>query len=68
MFSRLNDLVKEEKDPMLRETAEELNKEINTKSPKKSVVKKGLAIIKGLAMGVASGEIATIINAALGIL
>ena len=53
---------------MLRETAEELNKEINTKSPKKSVVKKGLAIIKGLAMGVASGEIATIINAALGIL
>lgn len=68
MFARLNVLVKEEKDPMLRETAEELNKEINTESPKKSVVKKGLAIIKGLAMGVASGEIATIINAALGIL
>ncbi len=68
MFSRLNVLVKEEKDPMLRETAEELNKEINTESPKKSVVKKGFAIIKGLAMGVASREIATIINAALGIL
>ena len=68
MFSRLNVLVKEEKDPMLQDAADELNKEINTESPKKSVVKKGLAIIKGLAMGVASSEIATIINAALGII
>lgn len=31
-------------------------------------IKKSLAIIKGLAMGVASSEIATIINAALGVL
>ena len=68
MFSRLNVLVKDEKDPMLREAADALNKEINSEAPKKSVVKKGLAIIKGLAMGVASSEIATIINAALGIL
>lgn len=68
MFSRLNLLVKEEKDPMLQEAAEELNNEINSESPKKSVVKRGLAIIKGLAMGVASSEIATIINAALGVL
>lgn len=68
MFSRLNVLVKEEKDPMLQDASDELNKEINTESPKKSVVKKGLAIIKGLAMGVASSEIATIINAALGII
>ena len=68
MFSRLNLLVKEEKDPMLQEAAVELNNEINSESPKKSVVKKGLAIIKGLAMGVASSEIATIINSALGVL
>lgn len=68
MFTRLNLLVKEEKDPMLQEAADSLNKEINSGSPKKSVIKKGLAIIKGLAMGVASSEIATIINAALGIL
>ena len=68
MFSRLNLLVKEEKDPMLQEAAEELNNEINSESPKKSVVKRGLAIIKGLAMGVASSEIATIINAAWGVL
>lgn len=68
MFSRLNVLVKDEKDPMLREAADTLNREINSEAPKKSVVKKGLAIIKGLAMGVASSEIATIINAALGLL
>ena len=68
MFTRLNLLVKEEKDPMLQEAADSLNKEINSGSPKKSVIKKGLAIIKGLAMGVASSEIATIINAALGVL
>lgn len=68
IFTRLNLLVKEEKDPMLQEAADSLNKEINSGSPKKSVIKKGLAIIKGLAMGVASSEIATIINAALGFL
>lgn len=68
MFTRLNLIVKEEKDPMLQEAADSLNKEINSGSPKKSVIKKGLAIIKGLAMGVASSEIATIINAALGVL
>ena len=68
MFSRLNVLVKDEKDPMLQEAAETLNKEISKPEPKKSVIKQTLAVIKGLAMGVASSEIATIINAALGIL
>ena len=53
---------------MLQEAADSLNQEINSESPKKSVVKKGLAIIKGLAMGVASSEIAMIINEALGVL
>ena len=65
---RLNGLVKEEKDQMLQEAADSLNQEINSESPKKSVVKKGLAIIKGLAMGVASSEIAMIINEALCVL
>ena len=68
MFSRLNVLVKEEKDPMLQDAAETLNKEICKTEPKKSVIKQTLAVIKGLAMGVASNEITTIINAALGIL
>lgn len=68
MFSRLNVLVKDEKDPMLQEAAETLNKEISKPEPKKSVIKQTLAVIKGLAMGVASSEIATIINAALCIL
>lgn len=68
MFSRLNVLVKEEKDPMLQDAADTLNKEICKTEPKKSVIKQTLAVIKGLAMGVASNEITTIINAALGIL
>lgn len=68
LFSRLNILVKDEVDPMLQEAAETLNKEISKPMPKKSVIKQTLAVIKGLAMGVASSEIATIINAALGIL
>lgn len=68
MFSRLDVLVKEEKDPMLQDAAETLNKEICKTEPKKSVIKQTLAVIKGLAMGVASNEITTIINAALGIL
>jgi len=68
MFSRLNVLLKEEKDPMIQEAAEMLDKEIRKPEPKKSVIKQTLAVIKGLAMGVASSEIATIINAALGIL
>ena len=68
MFSRLDVLVKEEKDPMLQDAAETLNKQICKTEPKKSVIKQTLAVIKGLAMGVASNEITTIINAALGIL
>lgn len=68
MFSRLNDLMKEEKDPMLQDAAEALNKEICKSEPKKSIIKQMLAVIKGLAMGVASNEIAAIINTALGIL
>ncbi len=68
MFSRLNVLVKDEKDPMLQEAADTLNKEISKLEPKKSVIKQTLAVIKGLAMGVASSEIAVIINTALGIL
>lgn len=68
MFSRLNVLVKDEKDPMLQEAADTLNKELCKPEPEKSVIKQTLAVIKGLAMGVASSEIATIINAALGIL
>lgn len=68
MFSRLNVLVKDEEDPMLKEAADTLNKEICKPKPKKSVIKQTLAVIKGLAMGVASSEIATIINAALGLL
>lgn len=68
MFSRLNVLLKDEKDPMIQEAAEMLDKEIRKPEPKKSVIKQTLAVIKGLAMGVASSEIATIINAALGIL
>ena len=68
MFSRLNVLVKDEKDPMLQEAAETLNKEICKTEPKKSVIKQTLAVIKGLAMGVASNEITTIINNALGLL
>ena len=68
ILSRLNVLVKEEKDQMLQEAADSLNQEINSESHKKSVVKKGLAIIKGLAMGVASSEIAMKINEALGVL
>ena len=68
MFSRLNVLVKEEKDPMLQDAAETLNKEICKNEPKKSVVKLTLAVIKGLAMGVASNEITSIINTALGVL
>lgn len=68
MFSRLNVLVKDEKDPMLQEAADTLNKEISKLEPKKSVIKQTLAVIKGLAMGVASSEIAAIINTALGIL
>lgn len=68
MFSRLNVLVKDEKDPMLQEAVDTLNKEICKLEPKKSVIKQTLAVIKGLAMGVASSEIAAIINTALGIL
>lgn len=68
MFYRLNILVKDEKDPMLQEAADTLNKEICKPKPKKSVIKQTLAVIKGLAMGVASSEIVTIINVALGIL
>lgn len=68
MFSRLNVLLKDEKDPMLQEAADTLNKEISKLEPKKSVIKQTLAVIKGLAMGVASSEIAVIINTALGIL
>lgn len=68
MLSRLNLLVKEEHDPMLQKEADTLNNEINSESPNKTVIKKGLAIIKGLAMGVASSEITAIINSALGIL
>lgn len=65
LFSRLNVLVKDEKDPMLQEAVESLRKEVSKPGPKKSVVKKTLAVIKGLAMGVASGEIVSIINTAL---
>lgn len=68
MFSRLNVLMKDEIDPMLQEAAETLNKEICKPKPKKSVIKQTLAVIKGLAMGIASNEITTIVNAALGIL
>lgn len=68
MFFRLNVLMKDEKDPMLQEAAETLNKEICKTEPKKSVIKQTLAVIKGLAMGVASNEITTIINNALGLL
>lgn len=68
MFSRLNVLVKDELDPMLQAAAEALNNEIRKPEPQKSVIKQTLAVIKGLAMGVASSEIATIINGALGIL
>lgn len=68
MLSRLNVLVKDEKDSMLQEAAETLNKEICKTEPKKSVIKQTLAVIKGLAMGVASNEITTIINNALGLL
>lgn len=68
MFTRLNVLVKEEKDPMIKDAAETLKKEICKKEPKKSVIKQTLAVIKGLAMGVASNEITTIINAALNLL
>lgn len=68
MISRLNVLVGEEKDSMLKETAANLNSELQSPTPRKSLIKKSLAIIKGLAMGVSSSEIATIINAALGML
>lgn len=68
LFSRLNVLIGEEKDSMLKETAADLNSELQSPTPRKSLIKKSLAIIKGLAMGVASSEIATIINAALGVL
>jgi len=68
MFSRLNVLVKEEKDPMLKDATIILDKEIRKTDPKKSIIKQTLAVIKGLAMGVASNEIATIVNNALGIL
>lgn len=68
MFSRLSVLIRDEDDPMLQEAANTLNKEINKPEPQKSVIKQTLAIIKGLAMGVASSEIATIINAALGLM
>lgn len=68
MFSRLNVLMKDEIDPMLQDAAETLNKEICKPEPKKSVIKQTLAVIKGLAMGIASNEITTIVNAALGIL
>ena len=68
LFSRLNVLVKDEKDPMLQDAADTLNKEIHKTEPKKSIIKQTLAVIKGLAMGVTSNEITTIINAALGIL
>ena len=68
LFSRLNVLIGEEKDSMLKETAADLNSELQSPMPRKSLIKKSLAIIKGLAMGVASSEIATIINAALGVL
>ena len=68
LFSRLNVLVKDEKDPMLHEAADTLYKEIRKTEPKKSIIKQTLAVIKGLAMGVTSNEITTIINAAFGIL
>ena len=68
LFSRLNVLIGEEKDSMLKATAADLDSELQSPTPRKSLIKKSLAIIKGLAMGVASSEIATIINAALGVL
>ncbi len=68
MISRLNVLMEVEQEPLVHETAISLNQEINAECPRKSVMKKELAIIKGLAMGAASSEIATIINSALGIM
>lgn len=68
IFSRLNLLIKEQQDPMLQEASETLNNEIWSKNPRKSLIKKGLAIIKGLAIGVTSSEIVTLINTALGML
>ena len=68
LFSRLHVLIGEEKDSMLKEKAADLNSELQSPMPRKSLIKKCLVIIKGLAMGVASSEIATIINAALGVL
>ena len=68
MFSRLSVLVGEETDHMLKQEAVALNAELQFASPRRNVVKKRLAIIKGLAMGTYSSEIAIIINAALAIL
>lgn len=68
MFTRLNILLKEENDPMLKDAAETLKKEICKTDPKKTVIKQTLAVIKGLAMGVASKELSTIINTTLGLL
>lgn len=68
MFSRLNVLLGEEKDSMLKEAAATLKNELQSPTPRKTIIKRGLALIKGLAMGAASSEIATIINVALGVI
>ena len=53
LFSWLNVLIGEEKDSMLKETASDLNSELQSPMPRKSLIKNSLAIIKGLAMGAA---------------
>lgn len=53
LFSWLNVLIGEEKDSMLKETASDLNSELQSHMPRKSLIKNSLAIIKGLAMGAA---------------
>lgn len=68
MFSRLNVLLREEKDRTLQDALDALNVEINLAAPSRSNVKKCLAIIKGLAIGVSCNEVTTIANAALGVL
>lgn len=68
LYDRLCVLVKDEKDPMLQDAAKTLSKEIYNPNPRKAVIKQTLAVIKGLAMGVASSEIATVINSALGLI
>lgn len=53
---------------MLKETAADLNSELQSPTLRKCLIKKSLERIKGFTMGVASSENATIINAALGVL